>query len=815
MSKIFHYFLFLLIFASITKNIKGKSIFWNITLTERHIQLGNSGEAYLTIYLDDVPKNVINFENTIIIGINLKNPDSTFTAQVHHYSSTKDEEIYKIDFTSETIGKNFFIITLYDYENQKSFELDGVEFEIKKKEIIIEEIIPDPSKTKLIKAPKYVGENDTINFEFSLVDTKGNDIIGNNTFLKKLKVLNNENFSKNAKITLVDNGKIFNVTLSPEYLPLKQEINVEFNGQKQKFNVFLENLEVIVVVYPCYLKTNVICENCNYININDSILIDIYLYNFKNIPVNTDDYSDTFVITIDGPYESQYFESKNYSIKKDNKDKNLYKIITLEDDIFIHNGTYKIKVYEDGNLIKEFEIILSAKEFDLNGFILEFIDSNFNPKDAYIDTEFGMVLKGTDFYGNIVPLSLEKDIILKLIDENNIEIKYSKTFDDDKKGLLKIYIISKTFGYAKLKMYYKNKEILTINKNQSLPEFYFNIMKCIKSLLFKDELDTPFVGKNVTFYLQCFDKFGNRVKRGGEDFTSDNYLISEEKYTSFEVKIKDLKTGNYSFSFIPLYEGKYYIRIYLDNKLFIEITYDIGKKHCEGNTPFLCPNKPTCVSKLIDCIEPKNNCPSNYPFLCKVNNSQKCVESQTECDCPNGYKRCNYMKYCVPENRGDMCADYFSQISENTCKKLKQFKFLCDDGICRISRKLSPTQKVCPIGKVLCADLSCRDNYNECAVSDYCEEGEIRCGDQSCVVDYTECPSTISCQDKKYVCPNGKCVDNEVECEGLPTCSVDEPYRCQDNLCVKDKNSCVKNIACGQRMALCEDLICRTTCDNI
>ena len=110
MSKIFHYFLFLLIFASITKNIKGKSIFWNITLTERHIQLGNSGEAYLTIYLDDVPKNVINFENTIIIGINLKNPDSTFTAQVHHYSSTKDEEIYKIDFTSETIGKNFFIM---------------------------------------------------------------------------------------------------------------------------------------------------------------------------------------------------------------------------------------------------------------------------------------------------------------------------------------------------------------------------------------------------------------------------------------------------------------------------------------------------------------------------------------------------------------------------------------------------------------------------------------------------------------------------------------------------------------------------------
>ena len=192
------------------------------------------------------------------------------------------------------------------------------------------------------------------------------------------------------------------------------------------------------------------------------------------------------------------------------------------------------------------------------------------------------------------------------------------------------------------------------------------------------------------------------------------------------------------------------------------------------------------------CIEPENDCPTSKPFLCKINNEDACVESQLECDCPLGYIRCDYMKYCVPEDRKDLNAD----------------------GICRMSEDLSPTQKVCPIGKVLCADLSCRDNYDDCSVSDYCEEGQMRCPDQSCVCDYTECPSTISCQNKKYVCPDGSCVDNEIECKALPNCSGDEPYRCHDNLCVKDKNSCIKNVPCGQKMALCSDLICRITCNK-
>ena len=457
-------------------------------------------------------------------------------------------------------------------------------------------------------------------------------------------------------------------------------------------------------------------------------------------------------------------------------------MITTGKDKFIHIGNYKIKVYEKNFLIKEFNFTLYSEDYDINGFMLEFINHNFNPKKAFIDTEFGMILKGTDSFGNIVHSSLKDNIRINLVDDDDNEIKYKKEFDDDQNGNLKIYLTSETLGHAKLKIYYKNNEIKKINKYEDLPVFIFNLMQCINSILYKDELDSAFIGKDVTFYLQCIDALKNIVKRGGETFTSENYFISDGKYTSFKVIITDLQTGNYSFNFLPESEGDYIINIYLNNKIFKEIKLTIGKIKCQDPTPFLCPNKILCVSTLTDCIEPKNDCDISTPFYCKVGNSEKCVESQTECDCPEGYIRCDYMKYCVPKDRPDMCAN-FSEISEKICQKFKQFKYFGKDGICRLYENLSPTQKVCPIGKVLCADLSCRNNYDECAISEKCEDGQFRCGDQTCVDVYTDCPSTISCQNKKYVCPDGTCVDNEIECKGLPICSGDEPYICQDNLC--------------------------------
>ena len=784
-------------------------------MEKERLKPGELGEAYLTIDYDEVPDSKIDFENTVIIGIDVEKPDDKFEAKIHLDSSKRHKEVYKIDFSSTTIGKNRFIITLYDYENYKSFTLDPVPYEIKEEHIIEEEIIPDPKKTTLIKElPKFVGENDTITFEFSLVDTKGKDIIGDKEFLNKLKVINNGKEEKNGKIIVNEDGKIFNVTLPTDYLPLLQKINVEFKGKNDTFNLFSDDLNLTVKVYPSYFKTKVNCQNCENITLNESLLIDLNLYNYKDIAVSTDDYSNDFEIIVDGLLDIENNETKNYSIQKVYENESLYQLNTNEEDALIHSGTYQIKIYQNGILIFEYEFTLIPEDFDISKFELEFIDEDFDPKKAFVDTEFGMVLKGYDCFGNPVPFPLSDVIKLSLDDEKGKKIQYKEEYDDNEKGKLKMYITSETVGKAKLKLYFKGKEIAKINIDQDLPEFIFNLMKCIHSVLSKDELDSAIIGEDVTFYLQCIDKLGKTVKRGGEKFTSDNYFISDGKITSFEVNINDLQSGNYSFNFIPSSEGNYFIKIFLDEELFLEIDFVLEKKRCKDSTPFLCPNKNKCVSNRIDCIEPKNNCPENTPFYCKVEKTEKCVESQTECDCPSGYIRCNYMKYCVPEDRPDMCAD-FSEISEQACKKLKQFNKLCSDGICRLNKNLSPSQIVCPIGKVLCADLSCRDNYDECAVSDFCAEGEIRCPDQTCVEDYTECPSTVSCQNKKFVCPDNSCVDNEIECDALPKCSGDEPYRCHDNLCVKDQYSCVKNIPCGQKMALCNDLICRISCDNI
>lgn len=813
MSNFYKYMIFFLTFISLSKIINGSTEFWEIELEKELIKPGELGEAFLTIYLDEVPESKLDFENTVIIGIDLEKPDDKFEVKIHLESSKKDEETYKIDFSSTTKGKNKFIITLYDYENYRSFSLPPVPFEIGEEHIIEEEIIPDPKKTKLIKKPlEFVGENDTITFEFSLVDTKGKDIIGDKEFLKKLKVKNNKKYSEDAKITVNEDGKIFNVALPTDYLPLFQKINVEFNGKDETFDVFLDNLNLTVIVYPSCYKTIVNCQNCKNIKLNESLLIDLHLYNYKDVAVSTDDYSKDFKISVDGLLDVEKNETTNYNIKKVYENESMYQLITKEEDVLIHSGTYEIKIYQNDTLIFEYEFTLIPKDFDISKFKLEFIDKDFDPKNAFVDTEFGMVLKGYDCFGNPVPSPLFDDIELSLEDEKGKKIKYKEDYDDNEKGKLKMYITSETVGKAKLKLYFKGKEVAKININEDLPEFIFNLMKCINSALSKDELDSAIIGKDVTFYLQCLDKLGKTVKRGGEKFTSDNYFISDGKFTSFEVNIKDLQSGNYSFNFIPSSEGNYFIKIYLDEELFLEIDFDIEKMRCKDSTPFLCPNKNKCVSNRIDCIEPKNDCPKETPFYCKVKKTEKCVESQTECDCPSGYIRCSYMKYCVPEDRPDMCAD-FSGISEKTCQKMKQFNKLCSDGICRLDKDLSPSQIVCPIGKILCADLSCRDNYDECAISDYCAEGEVRCPDQSCAEDYTECPSTVSCQNKKFVCPDNSCVDNEIECDALPNCSRDEPYRCHDNLCVKDQYSCVKNVACGQKMALCNDLICRISCD--
>ena len=121
MSKKFNFFFSFFIIFTISNNILGETIFWEIDLLENPIKPGDKGVAFLTIYINDAPKDKIDFDNTVIIGIDLKNPDPTFKVQVHKFESKEDKEIYKIDFISEKLGKNEFIITYCDLNKNSDF----------------------------------------------------------------------------------------------------------------------------------------------------------------------------------------------------------------------------------------------------------------------------------------------------------------------------------------------------------------------------------------------------------------------------------------------------------------------------------------------------------------------------------------------------------------------------------------------------------------------------------------------------------------------------------------------------------------------
>jgi len=180
-----------------------------------------------------------------------------------------------------------------------------------------------------------------------------------------------------------------------------------------------------------------------------------------------------------------------------------------------------------------------------------------------------------------------------------------------------------------------------------------------------------------------------------------------------------------------------------------------------------------------------------------------------ECDCPEGYIKCSYMKYCVPENRPDMCP-YFKT---RKCQKMGQDIAYYEDGICRKNTSIAPNQRVCPIGKVLCADLSCKDNYDLCPVTPVLPSNKIRCADQTITSYAFNCPSTVTCPSPdQVVCPDLDCVDNEVYCRRVRTCPASYPYLCANNACAREYEDCTSSVVCGDLKSLCADNVCREDC---
>ena len=301
------------------------------------------------------------------------------------------------------------------------------------------------------------------------------------------------------------------------------------------------------------------------------------------------------------------------------------------------------------------------------------------------------------------------------------------------------------------------------------------------------------------------DKYGNVIE-----------FVPEKKLINFKSYLKYSQQNNFTYNFK------------LNNKKYVEQRYaefsiDDDKNHgnnivykslVSGNYDLVFINGD---EKILFNITLNNSCNSNTPFRCLVSKRNKCVASQTDCDCPTGYIKCKYMHYCVPENRTDMCFTFSASYYNWYCWEINHSYMSFDDGKCRNWKNgQNPNQKVCPFGKVLCADLSCRDNYDLCPISNYCNDGENRCPDQTCQNEIKNCPNSITCENKKYyVCNNDVCVESELYCEESVTCDSDKNIHiCDGNKCSDSFGICDKKNACDHGESLCVGNVCRESCNK-
>ena len=314
--------------------------------------------------------------------------------------------------------------------------------------------------------------------------------------------------------------------------------------------------------------------------------------------------------------------------------------------------------------------------------------------------------------------------------------------------------------------------------------------------------DIEYTYETVQIYrLYPFDKYGNSIE-----------FIPEKKFENLKSYLKYSELNNLYYYF------KINNKIYTEQK-YAEFVIDDDKNHgnnityqrlISGNYDLIFTND---NMKILFSIVLNNDCDSNTPFRCLVDKENRCVASQTDCDCPTGYIKCKYMHYCVPGNRTDMC--FNASYSDKECRKIKPYYISFNDGKCRgIITGQNPNQKVCPFGKVLCADLSCRDNYDLCPISDNCNDGEKRCPDQSCKSDIKNCPNSITCEKSNdYVCNNDVCVESELQCEESVICESDSnTHICDGNKCSDSWGSCDKKNACNHGQSLCQGNTCQKSC---
>ncbi|MBO6243899.1 MAG: hypothetical protein J6O41_04970 [Clostridia bacterium] len=601
-------------------------------------------------------------------------------------------------------------------------------------------------------------------------------------------------------------------------------INLLYNNGENTVYIFENNINVTIQSEIDYMKTQIVSSNKEKIYTGQELDMWLYTLDQNYQCLDNGDFSSNFEIEIIGPLDSSKQYTRTFGVKKtkfpeegSTQCNNEYQIDNdpKKDPVYKYAGNYLIKVkYSKNKLIAQYNQVCYPQGYSITGFNLQY---DFNPDSISILDNPSFTITGTDMYGNKVTDPLYGDIKIAFT-YNNTETEFETIKNIEiQEGTLYYEISIHVIGSHQLHIFYKGEEVQKINSfKENLPKFTILTGPCFAEDNTHFDL-TPLEDAEVSlkthFTFQCYDIFNNKITKGGEKFKVKGDYISDtnqgEIVPFYNAKVVDNGDGSYNVEFVPNMKGIYLFNILAGKEKYgEEVKFELKEFKCTGNNKIECPNKRKCVEKITDCIDPPNNCSISTPFNCTVNGTYTCVKSQVYCDCPKGFRKCDIMKYCVPEDREDMCPYFFDM--EVIC--LHKGLIENFDGICR-KEDSGPNQRVCPIGKVLCADLSCRDNYEQCVVTKVQSYNTNRCIGQQLVHFATDCPSSFTCKSKdEFVCPTGECVTNEIYCPSLNNCDEDLPYLCQNNVCAKDFKSCPETASCGENQLLCTDNICREKC---
>ena len=751
------------------------------------------------------------------IEISVLEGDKSFVSSVTKAGDING--IYTIKIYSEKMGDYTMSVKLTDPATAN----------LEKKEVgpgyytVFPDKVPDKRYTVITERPeenKEIDSDKSFVIEYTLADKFNNSFIGRNDMVdnKYLTLINNDEPLEVVSLTLKGDNRTYRMVVHPKYPPKEMSMNVLYNDEENSVFCFMDNINLKIKAELDPYLTQIVSKNKDEIRVGETLDMKLYTFDKKGECLGDKDFSDDFEITVVGPSNSVNKHTKTYKVLKTNNNTeaecdNEYEIITTDDDKYKYAGNYIIYVRgKDDVQIGRFNQICKPGDY-----ALFFLDYDFDPDHISILDTVSFTVSGTDEYGNKLDDPLLKDLTISFTQDNK-----NTPFEGQKSELVPgnvVFDVSiHVVGPHQLHLFYKEKEVLTVNNGEKLPIFTIIAGPCRANN--NDHFDLTTLNKTQEgeigyFTFQCYDIYNNKITYGGEQFNVNGQLLANDnEYTLNNIEVIDNKNGIYTVKFLAKLEGTYLFNIFVGSEKYgDEVVWNLKNIKCTGNNTILCPNKNLCVNDTFYCIEDNKCKDRTLPFWCKVNGTYTCVASQTDCDCPLGYIKCDIMKYCVKENREDMCA-YFPDRKKGCKSKFGDTFSMHYDGICRESTYHPPNQRVCPIGQVLCADLSCRNNYDECIETEVCPDDKIRCIGQAIVKNAEDCPSTYTCPNKNdYVCPRGECVSNEIYCKALSKCNdKDKPYRCENDRCESSFDYCAQSIACGDGYSLCPDSFCRYKC---